>query len=145
MANRKVILSIKPKYAEAILTGEKTVELRRRPLNLHQGDQVALYASYPVKAIIGAFTVKKVVTKKIVDLYDMIEAMACISSDEFSLYFAGTDTGCAIFIQGFTSISERIPLEALGLKAPQSYRYVDDAIWSEIESKLIRNREGIAN
>ena len=143
MGNKKVILSIKPKYAEAILTGEKTVELRRRHLNLHQGDQVALYASHPVKAIIGSFTVKKVVTEKTADLYDMIKTTACISSDEFRLYFSGADTGCAIFIQGFTSISEKIPLEALGLKAPQSYRYVDDTIWTEIESKLIRKQSEI--
>lgn len=51
---RTIILAIKPKYANMILNGEKTIEFRRKfpkaPL-----EKVLIYASAPISKIIGEF------------------------------------------------------------------------------------------
>ena len=55
-----LIMSIKPRYSQRIFAREKRFELRRTPLRLENGDLVIVYASAPVKAVVGAFTVEGV-------------------------------------------------------------------------------------
>lgn len=53
-------MSIKPKYAEAILNGTKKYEFRRRfPDNLY-GTKIIIYATFPVKKIIGEFMIGRI-------------------------------------------------------------------------------------
>ena len=49
------LMSIKPLFAEQILSGQKRYELRRRAGEISAGSLVVLYASNPVKAIVGEF------------------------------------------------------------------------------------------
>ncbi len=49
-----VIFSIKPKYVERILSGEKKYEFRKR-IWKKQVDRVFIYASSPVKKIVASF------------------------------------------------------------------------------------------
>ena len=56
-----VLLSIKPKYADKIFNGTKTVELRRICPKVTEGDLILVYVSSPVKALVGEFEVKKIV------------------------------------------------------------------------------------
>jgi predicted transcriptional regulator len=58
-----ILLSIKPKYAEEILSGVKRYELRRGVV-FKTGCRIVLYASTPIRAIIGEFTAGKVYTGK---------------------------------------------------------------------------------
>lgn len=50
---RTLLLSLRPRYATAILTGDKTTELRRRPVNALPGTPIILYASSPIMAVVG--------------------------------------------------------------------------------------------
>ena len=50
---RALFISVKPKYANAILEGTKTVELRRTRPNLPDGSLVILYSSTPTRAVVG--------------------------------------------------------------------------------------------
>ena len=49
-----VLISIKPKYVKSIVSGEKKVEYRKR-LFKHLPCRIYIYASSPVKRIIGYF------------------------------------------------------------------------------------------
>ena len=55
-----ILISIKPFYAEAILSGQKTVEFRKRNFPKRVGTMV-LYATSPVKRIVGFAKVRAVV------------------------------------------------------------------------------------
>ena len=48
-----ILMSIKPKFAQLILQGKKTVEIRRTNIKATKGDKVAIYASSPQKQIVG--------------------------------------------------------------------------------------------
>lgn len=60
MLTEYVLMSIKPHFAEEILSGKKKFELRARVAPLNSGDLVIIYASSPVKSIIGVFRAGKI-------------------------------------------------------------------------------------
>ena len=52
--DRVTLLSVRPRFAEALLNGTKTAEIRRRRANIPDGSLCLLYASAPVRALVGA-------------------------------------------------------------------------------------------
>ena len=50
---RSLLISIRPTFVEQILTGTKTVELRRKKPQLRPGAAVYIYATAPVKAVVA--------------------------------------------------------------------------------------------
>lgn len=53
-------MSIKPKFADAIFDGSKTIEVRRRRITIKQNTCVFVYSSWPIKKVIGKFFVARV-------------------------------------------------------------------------------------
>ena len=62
---RMIVLSLKPRYAEAILSGAKTVELRRIEPKLSVPTRALIYASTPVKALLGTCIVERVTADRL--------------------------------------------------------------------------------
>jgi predicted transcriptional regulator len=129
-AYRKAILmSIRPKYAEKIFNGTKTIELRRvKPKHIQSGDLVFVYVSSPVKSLVGAFGVSKVIEAPILDLWSIVEHEAGISQVEFENYYQKAESGVAIYISNVWLLPKPIELADLkryakGFHPPQSYRY----------------------
>ena len=58
-----IIISIHPNYAEDILIGEKTVELRRRAPRIKEQTKLWIYATRPICAIVGSVVLESNVTK----------------------------------------------------------------------------------
>lgn len=129
MANRIILLSIRPEYANKIFSGIKEVELRRTRPKLEEGDLVIVYASSPKKALIGTFEVKKVVCKPLLELWKEVKGFAGISYREFRSYYKGLSVGCGIFLDKTHYFPQPIELKRLkqewsNFTPPQSYRYL---------------------
>jgi predicted transcriptional regulator len=128
-----LLLSIKPQYATKIFDGSKTVELRRiKPKHLEDGDLILVYESAPVKALVGAFEVEKVIEDSIDKLWKKVENKSAISKSEYDAYFKGTSTGVGIFISQVWKLHQSISLENLKQEPylftpPQSFRYATDS------------------
>ena len=60
MCKNFLLISIKPEYAQKILDGEKTVELRKTRTRLKPGDIVLVYVSSPQQVIAGFFEVENI-------------------------------------------------------------------------------------
>lgn len=124
---RTILMSIKPTYSKRILAREKAYELRRTPVKMREGDLVVVYASSPVKAVVGAFTVAGV--KR-----DVPERLWAEHAKEFGIeeadyrdYFAGAALGHAIEVGDVVEV-EPVPLQLLreridGFRPPQSYQW----------------------
>lgn len=128
-----VILSIKPAYAFAILSGAKTVELRRKfSQNLPVGSRVLIYASSPVKALIGECRIKKVSKDKPKSLWTEVAIDAMISWETYRTYFAESPVAYAIHLEAPLKYEAPISLETLrknyNIDPPQSYRYKPDVL-----------------
>lgn len=125
-----IFLAIKPRYADDILKGTKTVELRRtRPKDLRSGSLVVLYASSPVKAVLGIAEVEKVITATPDELWPLVADQGSISQREFKDYFANATEATGIFVRAATRSSSPYRLEEIRVDwpefhPPQAFRYL---------------------
>ena len=123
--NRVLLLAIRPRFAEAILEGRKTYEFRKR-LPREDVDTVLLYASSPVKAVIGHAHIDDTLTLPLSQLWERTKRGAGIDNAYFHEYFGWMGEGSALALSSPVRLSRPVPLEELGVRrAPQSFMYVD--------------------
>jgi predicted transcriptional regulator len=123
-----LLLSIHPKYVDAIMAGEKTVELRRRKPSIESG-LALIYATSPRKELVASFEISSVRRTPLVLLWQAVRDSAGVSRREFYSYFAGQNTGVAIQIRKVMAFHEPIPLDDLremwrGFQPPQGFCYL---------------------
>lgn len=130
MPSKKLFISIKPRYADLIFNGAKTVELRRRLPKIANGDTVIFYVSAPVMHVIGTATVKSVEADNPSLLWKRVHSQAGVTKEEFDVYFTGADQAIAIHLKNPKTFKNPVTLEALrrdfSLNPPQSFRYLTD-------------------
>ncbi|ABQ06673.1 ASCH domain-containing protein [Flavobacterium johnsoniae] len=121
----KVILSIKPYYAEKILNGEKTYELRKSIFKAPNVKTVIIYASSPVSRVIGEFEIDEIIHENITVLWEKTKEFTAVEKVFFDEYFANKKKGYAIKIKKFKRYNQTYNImEKYGLTAPQSFSYV---------------------
>lgn len=120
------LLSIRPKFARAILGGTKRFEFRKRGF-AEVPACVFIYETAPTSQIIGMFTVESVIRDAPEALWTTCQAESGIAKDEYDAYFADADGGLALVVGEATEFAVPVPLDGLvGGPAPQSYRWLDD-------------------
>lgn len=130
---KNVIISIRPEYALKIIAGEKTIELRRRfPVESVTGGTALIYASSPIKEIIGYTVIQEVQKLSIDDLWDSCHEQACVSKEFFYEYFDGVSEGYALILQQPVRLNKPVEMKRLKeeflLSVPQSFRYAPDSV-----------------
>ena len=135
-------MSIRPRFADLICEGTKTIELRRRSPKFALGDTVLLYVSSPVKALAASFVVGEVSEGDPETIWSEVEHRAGVGKPEFDTYFSGAETAVAIGVKDPMALGDPVALDTLRelwspFTAPQSYRYLDD----QMVSALVSHRE----
>jgi predicted transcriptional regulator len=126
---KSIVLSIKPKYAELILSGSKTVEFRR-VWAAEKVDVIVIYASAPIQKFVGVVQVSELVREKTMTLWGYCSRHGGgLSKTELFSYFKGKDTGFAILLQGAKRFSLGIDPQKIikDFSPPQSFRYISAA------------------
>lgn len=95
----KVLLSIKPEFAEKIFDGTKKFEFRRSIFKNQDIKKIVVYASSPVQKVIGEFEIEKIINVDLAELWDMTKDYSGISQDYFWGYFKEKEKGFAIGIK----------------------------------------------
>lgn len=131
-----LLLSIHPRFADAIFAGTKTVELRRQVPRVLPGEEVLVYSTVPIAAVIGSFTVEDVVKLPLRELWRCTSSFAEVTRDIFDSYFMGLEAGVGIRIRCATRFQSPVSLIALrklwpGFHPPQNFRYLGP---SEVDS-----------
>lgn len=125
MNDKRIIMSIKPKYADLILDGRKTIEFRRRELPFDI-DIVYIYATDTVRRIVGAFRWDGQFDGTPEMLWAEHGKAACVTREEALHYFGSCTRGYAIHIaQVWKPAKPFDPRSVCGRKwvAPQSWYY----------------------
>jgi predicted transcriptional regulator len=91
-----VIISIRPNFAEAIFSGVKTIELRRRVPQLPLGTRLWIYATKPAGAVLGCAVVDGVISGSLEEIWAASSEHAGVSRVEFDDYFAGSEKAVAL-------------------------------------------------
>lgn len=76
------LVSIKPLFTEQILSGQKRYELRRKAGGISAGSLVVLYASNPVKAVVGEFWVKSIFEGSFEEVWSVVTSFENSGIDE---------------------------------------------------------------
>lgn len=126
---KALLLSLRPRYAELILAGDKTIELRKQRPRVPPGTLVVMYASQPVCAIVGTFVLRDIVAEAPEALWAKHGAQSGITKALFDQYYAGHDRGFGLLINDARPLSSEVSLAVLrerwhGFHPPQSYRYI---------------------
>lgn len=122
-----VLLSIKPKYANAILTGQKRVEFRKLVFK-KEIERVYIYSSAPEQRIIGYFIIDDIVSDTPYALWEQFSNVGSISEEDFFDYFAEKEIGYSIKIKSVKKFSKsKNPKEIFkNFVPPQSYMYCEE-------------------
>lgn len=121
----KVILSIKPEFVEKIINGEKKFEYRRKIFK-KDVEKVLIYASSPIKSVVGEFIVEDILSLKIDELWKLTKDESGISRQYFYEYFMGLESGYAIKIKEFKKYENPLNLRNLNIfYTPQSFVYIE--------------------
>ncbi|GAB2842125.1 ASCH domain-containing protein [Lentzea nigeriaca] len=135
---RPLLLSLRPRFAEAILDGTKTIELRRTRLSAPDGTHLILYASSPVMAVVGTAVLVRRETDTPSRIWRRHRKHLGLLRHEFDEYFAGADLATAVHVGEPLRLEEPWPLAALRgtakFQPPQSYRFISEGDPSELRS-----------
>jgi predicted transcriptional regulator len=118
-------MSIHPQYAEGILSGAKRVEFRKRRI-ADDVTHVVVYATAPVSAVVGAFTVEEQHTLTTPSLWQRFRHIAGIGKRDFMSYYTGYTSGTGIAVGEVLRAPEPLCLQSrLGIaRPPQSFQYL---------------------
>lgn len=122
----KVLLSIKPEFADKIFSGEKKFEFRKRAFRNIEVHTVVVYATMPVGKIIGEFTIKHIHQDSPESIWSKTKRFSGVREDFFNEYYDGRDLAVAIEVDKFLLYKEPInPKEKYeNFTAPQSFMYI---------------------
>ena len=127
-ARTVALMSIRPEFADLILAGQKQVEFRRTRVS-ERISHVVLYATEPVRAIVGFFEVKEIEEASPEELWERYEDVGGISEEKFRVYYKRSKMGVAIKVGRIVRLPVPLPLSSVeGLsRPPQSFQYIDNA------------------
>lgn len=147
--DRTALLSVRPRFANALLDGTKTVEIRRRRAHIAPGSLCLLYASSPVCALVGAMRVCRTET-------DTPDALWCrwgeetgLDRDEYDDYLAGASLPCAIVVDAVERFATPVALTELRRRqhafvTPQSYRFLRSDEFTSVMSGQVAQFDRLA-
>lgn len=143
LAGKTIVLSVKPKYAEMILSGTKTVEFRR-VWAAEKVSTVVIYASSPIQKLVGIVQVTDVVRVKPTTLWSYCSKRGGgLTKLELTAYFSGKETGFAVLLQNAKRLARGIdPKQVIkDFAPPQSFRYMTVAEMRKLEKLLLQQLE----
>lgn len=121
----KVILSIKPQFANKIFDGTKKFEFRRSIFKNPDVKKVIVYASAPISKVIGEFDIEEVIFQEIDRLWDNTKEFSGISESYYLNYFEGKNEGYALKVVKAKRYKKELCIkENYGVNPPQSFAYV---------------------
>jgi predicted transcriptional regulator len=122
---KRVLLSIHPEFAEAIFDGHKKFEFRR-VLFKESVDEIVVYATAPVKQVIGSFKVEDIYDDSPKVIWAKTKIFAGVTKDKFDSYFKGRKRAFAIKVGEPVRFSSPQPLSKYlpSNTPPQSFCYI---------------------
>lgn len=121
----KVLLSIKPKFAELIFEGIKKFEFRKAIFKNTTIKTVVVYASSPLQKVIGEFEIETILNDRPENLWAQTREHAGVDENFFYQYFADREIAYAIKIKKTCKYHKPLCLkEDFNLTPPQSFLYL---------------------
>jgi len=122
----KILLSVEPRFAEAMFSGAKKWEFRTRGFRV-KPEKVYIYCTSPVRKVVGFFKVEKVLLGPSEKIWEICGRESGITRDEFVDRFRNRYV-YAMKIAEAKRFSYPVKLSLLGIHAPpRSFVYIRNA------------------
>jgi predicted transcriptional regulator len=123
------LISIRPKFVRMILCGEKSIEIRNRPVNLQPGTRLWIYSTLPKGCLEAVACVQLIQFDTPEKIWKHHQNEIGISRREFISYVNGSRKITAIFLQGASRLIPSITLsdlrsEIIGFHPPQFFKRI---------------------
>ena len=129
-----ILLPINPEHVENILNGSKRYEFRRVKCK-RKIDKILIYATHPVKLIVGEVSVLDVIEDSKERVWEATSEFSGISEEFFKEYFIDKQQAVAYKLGNVQPFKNPITLDSLGVKfPPQSFMYVPDSMINTVNS-----------
>jgi predicted transcriptional regulator len=121
----KVLLSIKPVFADRIFDGTKKFEYRKTIFKNKGIKTVVVYASSPIQRVIGEFEIESILDDNLDNLWKQTKQHSGINKEYFYQYFSAKKRGFAIKIKSTKLYEKPLNLqENYKILPPQSFQYI---------------------
>lgn len=121
----RVLLSIKPEFAEKIFDGTKKYEFRRVIFKDPRVEKVIVYASSPYQFVMGEFDIDFILQDKIEKVWEQTHDLSGISEDYYFRYFENREIAYAIKIGKVRRYENAKSLDEYAVHTPpQSFIYI---------------------
>lgn len=133
-----VLLSIHPKYADAIFSGSKKVEFRKirfsRPVSY-----IVVYVTSPICKVVGYLEVDRIDLDTPSSNWRKYGQLGAISSQDYKTYYAGKESSAAILIKMALKLDRPLRLNELwpDIRPPQSYQYLPRDLFEDISDRSL--------
>lgn len=133
LQNQKIILlSLKPKYWNEIISGKKEVELRRKFTRMDTTHCI-VYVGRPVSGIQGIISIKKTVKDSIKNIKNTYLKASGITETEYDTYAKDSESLTAIIFERVTVFKNVINLSEINMnRPPQNYLYLNSSQTEQI-------------
>ena len=123
-----ILLSLKPRFAELVFMGKKTVELRRRIASAMKGREVFIYVSSPERTIRGGFRVAEVWSSDPETVWGEVASRTGVAKTEYDAYYEGCGIAHAfalsdVWVHKAPEEIDGVRRALPGFRPPQSWRY----------------------
>jgi predicted transcriptional regulator len=131
-----LFLPVKPKWADVIMSGKKTLELRKREPKHELPMMAIVYASSPRCEIVGAVEWYGTVCQGVVAFSDHDLGRACVSREQLRKYYSKKTWAYGLCLRNSVTFTKPIPLETMRtawlISPPQQWRYIGWETYSDI-------------
>ena len=122
----KILLSIKPEYANKIMSGEKKFEYRKVAPKQNI-DSIIIYSTMPEGSIIGEVHVYDLISGPPTFVWEKTKSYAGITSEKYKQYFNGCNIAFAFCLDSPKIFCTKKSLADFGFNsAPQSFIYINN-------------------
>ena len=126
--SRSLLLSVRPRFAQALLAGTKTVEIRRRFPDVPVGMTVVIYSSSPDKAVLGTMRAEALIRSTATGIWRDYSGEIGIEKSELTEYLDGAAECSVLKLASPQPWPRPIPLgelrRLLQVEPAQSFRYL---------------------
>ena len=106
-----MLLSVRPRFAESILEGAKSAEIRRLRPTARPGTPVIIYATRPLAAVVGTACIDSICHGTPSILWEEYQPQMGVTRQEFDQYLRGVSTAYLLILSNVQRLTSPLTLE----------------------------------
>lgn len=128
--SKLILISVKDKYVKEMLSGRKTIELRKSAPKASAGDTLIIYTTQPKKAITAIAIVKNIIRCEPREMWQFYQHQLGIDKSSFDDYYKNHQKAVGIELSEVIPLEGEILLSAIkiihpGFTPPQTFKYLN--------------------